>query len=179
MLDVSEDFAKPDIFPTSFLIVLANPVPDRFQSGRIGQILEHLGQAKHLDLPLGNCCEERVRPVNRVDPNERLEPASFAFFDLAQGVVLFAMMDSFGFGESVFQFGGTTVEGVYDPLQATFVTGTVFEPFIQPSQSLGIVFVPDGVNELRTSRAGIGNDLSKESADGISALRPCFSPWRI
>jgi hypothetical protein len=101
---VSEYFAKPDIFPTSFLVVLANPVLDRFQSGRLGQILERLGQAKHLDLPLGNCCEERVRPVNRVDPNERLEPPPFAFLDLAHGLIMFTLVDSFGFNESVLQF---------------------------------------------------------------------------
>jgi hypothetical protein len=75
--------------------------------------------------------------------------------------------------------GSTIVQGVRHSLQATFVAGTVFEPFIQPSQPFGRVFVPDGVNELRTSQPGIGNDLSKESADGISALRHCFSPWRI
>jgi len=92
---------------------------------------------------------------------------------------MFTLVDSFGFSESVLQRGGIGVEGVYDLLQATFVAGTVLEPFIQPSQPLGRVFVPDGVNELRTAQAGIGDGLSKESADGISALRHCFSPWRI
>jgi hypothetical protein len=120
-----------------------------------------------------------VRPVNRVDPNERLEPPPFAFLDLAHGLIMFTLVDSFGFNESVLQFGGIGVQGVHHSLKATFVAGTVLEPFIQPSQSLGIVSVPDGVNELRTSQAGIGDNLSKESADGISALRHCFSPWRI
>jgi hypothetical protein len=38
--------AEPDIFPTSFLVALTNPAPDRRQSGR----LEALRQAKHLQL---------------------------------------------------------------------------------------------------------------------------------
>jgi len=160
---VSEDFAKPDIFPTSFLVVLANPVLDRFQSGRLGQILERLGQAKHLQLALCHCCEERMCPVNGVDPNERLEPPPFAFLDLAHGLIMFTLVDPFGFNESVLQRGGIGVEGVYDPLQATSVAGTVLEPFIQPSQPLGRVFVPDGVNELRTSQAGIGDDPGDQS----------------
>jgi hypothetical protein len=129
---VPEDLAEPDILPTSFLVVLANPVLDRFQSGRLGQILERLGQAKHLQLAFRYCCEERVRPVNRVDPNERLEPPPFAFLDLAHGLIMFTLVDSFGFNESVLQFGGTGMKCAHDSLKASVVTGTVFQLFIQP-----------------------------------------------
>jgi len=59
---VPEDLAEPDIFPTSFLAVLPNPAPDRRQSGRLGKVLEAIGQAKHLQLAFRNCSEERVHP---------------------------------------------------------------------------------------------------------------------
>jgi hypothetical protein len=81
-------------------------------------VLEVIGQAKHLQLTSRYCGEERVRSVFRRDPNERPEPSPLAFFDLAHGLVMFALVDSFGFSESVFQFGGIEVEGVDDSLKA-------------------------------------------------------------
>ena len=59
----------------------------RLQSGRIGKVLEPLGQAKHLQLAFSYCGEERVRSVFGHDPNERPEPAPFAFFDFTGGIV--------------------------------------------------------------------------------------------
>jgi hypothetical protein len=44
---VPEDFSEPDILPTSFLVVLANPVLDRPQFGRFRKVLGALRQAKH------------------------------------------------------------------------------------------------------------------------------------
>jgi hypothetical protein len=66
--------AEPDILPGRFLVVLANPMQDRLQFGRLGKVLEAIGQAKHLQLAFRYCCEERVRPVFGHDPNERSEP---------------------------------------------------------------------------------------------------------
>jgi hypothetical protein len=40
---VPEDFAEPDVFPGRLLVVLANPAPDRFQLGRLGQAFERQG----------------------------------------------------------------------------------------------------------------------------------------
>ena len=83
---VPEDLAEPDIFPTSFLVALTNPAPDRLQSGRIGKVLEPLGQAKHLQLAFSYCGEERERPVFGHDPNERPEPPPLTVFDFTGGL---------------------------------------------------------------------------------------------
>ena len=120
-----------------------------------------------------------MRLVFGHDPNERSEPPPFTVFDFMDGVVGSALADSLGFCESRFQFARIGLEGVDDSLKATVVTGTVFEPSIQPSQPPGRVYVPDGVNELRTAQPGIGDDLPKESAGAIGALRHDVLYWRI
>ncbi len=86
---VPEDFAEPDTFPCRFLVVFPNPALDRLQSGRLGKVLEAIGQAKHLQLAFRYCCEERVRPVFGLDPNERPESPPLTIFDFTNGVVGF------------------------------------------------------------------------------------------
>ena len=41
---------------------------------------------------------------------------------------MFALVDSFGFSESVFQFGGIGVEGVYDSLKPPIVAAVLLPP---------------------------------------------------
>jgi hypothetical protein len=131
-----EDLAEPDIFPTSFLIVLPNPPPDRFQSGWLWQIFAPSGKRSTVSGRFRRCGEERVRSVVGHDPNERPEPAPLTVFDLAHGVVVFALVGSFGFSESVFQFGGIGVEGVYDSLKPPIVAAGLQPPLELPKAAL-------------------------------------------
>jgi hypothetical protein len=77
-----------------------------------------------------------VRPVFGHDPNERSEPPPLTVFDLAHGVVVFALVGSFGFSDSVSQFGGIGVEGVYDSLKPPIVAAGLQPPLELPKATL-------------------------------------------
>ena len=78
------------------------------------------------------CGEERVCSVLGHDPNERPEPASLTTFDLVHGVGVFALVDSLGFSDSVFQFAGIGVEGVYNLLKPPIVAAVLRPPLELP-----------------------------------------------
>jgi hypothetical protein len=52
--------------------------------------------------------------------------------DLAHSIVVFALVNSFGFSESVFQFGGIGVEGAYNSLKPPIVAAVLHPPLELP-----------------------------------------------
>jgi len=60
------------------------------------------------------------------------EPVPLTVFDLAHSIVVIALVDSFGFSESGFQFARIGVERIYDLLQATVVAAVLQPPLDFP-----------------------------------------------
>ena len=70
--------------------------------------------------------------------------------DLAHSIVVFALVGSFGFSESMSQFGGIGVEGVYDSLKPPIVAAGLQPPLELPKAALDAAVS----KEIRGTRNG-------------------------
>ena len=107
-------------------------------------------------------------------------PPPLTVFDLAHGVVVFALVDSFGFSESVFQFGGIGVEGVYDSLKPYRLRGMLFSsvPF-GFSSSLTYKCTVDSWTEHEINSSRLVPPSNSSNTEPSPAPRTCTPDVRL
>jgi hypothetical protein len=136
---IAQDRAKPNERPICLTAMLADSALNGRQFLGFGQTLEAISQPQDLDPLLAKRAEERVRPVNRVDPNDRPEPTPFSFFDLSDRLFVLTLVNRLGFSERPVKFARIWTEGFYDPLKEFFVRGAALQKLIEPPQSFGCI----------------------------------------